>query len=159
MLTRRSLLRLGGFQLLIGGAYQQGMAARLLESVRSGPEPVGGLALAPLGYAIKDVAHEAGLEFVQVCGGDSAKKYILETTGSGVAFIDYDKDGWLDVFLVNGSRLQDFAPGQNPSNQLFHNNRDGTFTKVTREPAYRVPVGDRASVSEIMTTTGMKIFS
>jgi enediyne biosynthesis protein E4 len=87
--------------------------------------------LAPLGYTIKDVAHEARLDFVQVCGGDSGKKYILETTGSGVAFLDYDNDGWLDIFLVNGSRLQGFAPGPNPGNQLFHNNRDGTFTNVT----------------------------
>ena len=105
---------------------------------------MGGKALAPLGYTIKDVAHEAGLEFVQVCGGDSGKKYILETTGSGVAFIDYDKDGWLDVFLVNGSRLQDFAQGQNPSNQLFHNNRDGTFTDVTKRAgliAFRLGTG------------------
>lgn len=130
MLTRRYLLRLAGLRLLMGGLYQ-GMAARLLASTWSGPESISGKPLAPLGYTIKDVAHAARLEFVQVCGGDSGKKYILETTGSGVAFIDYDNDGWLDIFLVNGSRLLGSAQGQNPSNQLFHNNRDGSFTNVT----------------------------
>lgn len=71
------------------------------------------------------------MDFVQVCGGDKSKKYILETTGSGVGFIDYDKDGWLDIFFVNGSRFGPFASGAVPSNRLFHNNRDGTFTDVT----------------------------
>ncbi len=130
MLTRRYFLRLAGLPLLMSGPCQQGIAARLLEST-SKPDAMSGKPLAPLGYTIKDVAHQARLEFIQVCGGDISKKYIVETTGSGVAFIDYDNDGWLDIFLVNGSRLQGFAPKQNPSNQLFHNNRDGTFTNVT----------------------------
>ena len=120
MLTRRSFLRLAGLPLLMKVPYC--MAAR------SGPEHRSNN---PLGYTIKDVAREARLEFVQVCGGDNTKKYILETTGSGVAFLDYDNDGWLDIFLVNGSRLEGFSPGENPGNQLFHNNRDGTFTNVT----------------------------
>ena len=50
------------------------------------PKAVG----SPLGFSLRDVAHEAHLDFLQVCGGDTTKKYILETTGSGVAFIDYD---------------------------------------------------------------------
>jgi hypothetical protein len=86
---------------------------------------------APLGYSMRDVAREARLEFLQVCGGDTSKKYILETTGSGVAFIDYDNDGWLDIFLVNGTRLEGFAAGKTPTSKLFHNNRDGTFRDVT----------------------------
>jgi enediyne biosynthesis protein E4 len=85
----------------------------------------------PLGYSIQDVARDARLDFLQVCGGDTSKKYILETTGSGVAFIDYDNDGWLDIFLVNGTRMEGFPPGQSPTSKLFHNNRDGTFTDVT----------------------------
>ena len=102
MLTRRHFLGLAGSQLLLGSSYQAVKAARLIE--RDGPkaEAVGGKALVPLGYTIKDAAYEAKLEFEQVCGGDSSKKYILETTGSGVAFIDYDNDGWLDLFMVNG---------------------------------------------------------
>ena len=61
----------------------------------------------------------------------AARSTFWRRRAPGVAFLDYDNDGWLDIFLVNGSRLQGFAPGQNPSNQLFHNNRDGTFTNVT----------------------------
>ena len=56
---------------------------------------------------------------------------LLETTGCGVAFYDYDNDGWLDIFLVNGWRLEGFPPGEEPFNHLFKNNRDGTFTDVT----------------------------
>ncbi len=85
----------------------------------------------PLGYTARDIAAEAGLDFLQVSGGDHAKKYIIETTGSGVAFFDYDHDAWLDVFLVNSSRLEKLPAGQQPQNKLFHNNRDGTFTDVT----------------------------
>ena len=84
----------------------------------------------PLGYSVDEVAESAGLHFVQVSGGEQSKKYILETTGSGIAFFDYDQDGWLDIFLVNSSRL-DAVPGDAPQNKLFHNNRDGTFTDVT----------------------------
>ncbi len=73
-----------------------------------------------MGYSLTEVTHRAGINFSHVCGGDSTKKYILETTGSGVAFIDYDNDGWLDIFLVNGSRLEGFPAGQEPSNHLFH---------------------------------------
>src|SRR6202035_609702 len=54
-------------------------------------------------------------------------------TGCGVAFYDYDNDGWLDIFLVNGSRLEGFAAGTEPTSHLFRNNRDGTFTDVTQE--------------------------
>ncbi len=73
----------------------------------------------------------SGIDFLQVCGGATSKKYILETTGSGVAFIDYDNDGWLDIFLVNGARFDEPAGSPKPGNRLFHNNRDGTFTDVT----------------------------
>ena len=85
----------------------------------------------PLGYTVREVAGPAGLSFLQVSGGESRKKYILETTGAGVAFFDYDGDGWLDIFLVNSSRLEGYPNGGAPGNKLFHNNRDGTFTDVT----------------------------
>ena len=64
-------------------------------------------------------------------GGAETKKYAFESTGSGVALIDYDGDGYPDIFLVNGSRLGGFATGSIPTNHLFHNNRDGTFMDVT----------------------------
>ncbi len=85
-----------------------------------------------MGYSVRDVAEQAGLEFLQVSGGDHEKKYILETTGGGVAFFDYDGDGWLDIFLVNSSRL-DHSSADQEGSKLFHNNRDGTFTDVTRK--------------------------
>lgn len=80
-----------------------------------------------------DIAEKAGLTDIFYCGDDESKKYIIEALGNGVALIDYDNDGFPDVFLVTGSRLGGFPPGEEPTNQLYHNNRDGTFTKVTRE--------------------------
>jgi hypothetical protein len=80
---------------------------------------------------MREGAQEAHLDFLHVCGGDKSKKYIIETTGSGVAWIDYDNDGWPDIFFVNGSTLDKQLSGPPPSNKLFHNNRDGTFTDVT----------------------------
>jgi hypothetical protein len=74
-----------------------------------------------------DIADEAGLTMTNVFGGLETKKYIIETTGTGVAIFDYDNDGWADIFLVNGTTLE----GKGSTNQLYHNNHDGTFTDVT----------------------------
>ena len=79
-----------------------------------------------------DVAREAGLITPNVWGGVDRKNYIVETKGSGIAFFDYDQDGWIDIYLTNGSRLNTtWPPGQAPTTKLYHNNRDGTFTDVT----------------------------
>ncbi|MFB3778685.1 MAG: CRTAC1 family protein [Bryobacteraceae bacterium] len=78
-----------------------------------------------------DVAAAAGLTAPQICGADR-KKYIVESIGAGVAFLDYDNDGWPDIFLVNGSRF-DPGPGPPPTNHLYKNNRDGTFKDVTQQ--------------------------
>src|SRR5436309_85959 len=80
----------------------------------------------------EDIATKAGLTARHVTGGDD-KKYILETTGSGVALFDYDNDGYLDIFLVNGTMLEGFAQGQEPTSHLYHNNKNGTFTDVTQD--------------------------
>ena len=80
-----------------------------------------------------DIAARAGLTAKTIIGGVNKKEYILETTGGGVGLFDYDNDGWLDIFLVNGSRLDGFKPGEEPTNHLFRNNRDGTFTEVTEK--------------------------
>jgi len=85
----------------------------------------------PLGVTFLDVAKQSGLNAKTIYGGEHKNKYLLETTGCGVAFYDYDNDGWLDIFLVNGSRLEGFPKGQEPISRLFKNNRDGTFTDVT----------------------------
>jgi hypothetical protein len=79
-----------------------------------------------------DIAKKAGLSDPVVFGGVDTKKYILETTGTGVAIFDYDNDGWLDIFLVNGTSL-DASAGKTPTSHLYHNNHDGTFTDVTKK--------------------------
>ena len=66
-----------------------------------------------------------------IYGGTKQKNYIIETVGCGVAFLDYDNDGWLDIFVLCGTRMEDPVPGS--SNRLYKNNRDGTFTDVTVE--------------------------
>lgn len=85
---------------------------------------------APLANFV-DVAEKAGLTMMNVFGGVDTKKYIIETTGTGVAIFDYDNDGWPDIFLVNGTRLEGFPKGRAPSDHLYRNNHDGTFTDVT----------------------------
>ena len=78
-----------------------------------------------------DVAAKSGLTMMNVFGGTDTKKYIIETTGTGVAIFDYDNDGWLDLFIVNGTTLEGFPAGKGPTNHLYRNNHDGTFTDVT----------------------------
>jgi hypothetical protein len=87
----------------------------------------------PLGVNFLNVAQESGLNAKTIYGGEHRNKYLLETTGCGVAFYDYDNDGWLDIFFVNGWRLEGFAKSQEPHSHLFKNNRDGTFTDVTEK--------------------------
>jgi hypothetical protein len=84
-----------------------------------------------LGVEFINIAREAGLNAKNVFGGEHKNKYLLETTGCGAAFYDYDQDGWLDIFLVNGTRLEGFPKGEEPICHLYKNNRDGTFTDVT----------------------------
>jgi enediyne biosynthesis protein E4 len=81
-----------------------------------------------------DVAQSAGLNVPNVWGGVDHKRYIIEAKGSGLAFFDYDNDGWLDIYLTNGTRLGETWPqGKAPTSQLFKNNRDGTFRNVTEK--------------------------
>jgi enediyne biosynthesis protein E4 len=77
-----------------------------------------------------DVASQAGVQMENVNGDLNTKKYIIETTGSGAAVIDYDRDGWPDIYLVNGDTLE--GKGAPATGHLYHNNHDGTFTDVTR---------------------------
>jgi hypothetical protein len=86
-----------------------------------------------IGVSFLNVARESGLNAKTIFGGEHKNKYLLETTGCGVAFYDYDNDDWLDIFLVNGWRLDGFPKRQEPISHLFKNNRDGTFTDVTEK--------------------------
>lgn len=78
-----------------------------------------------------DVSERAGLTAPTIYGGIDHKKYIIETNGCGVAFIDYNNDGWIDLFLLNGTRLEGYPQGKEPASKLYHNNRDGSFSDVT----------------------------
>jgi hypothetical protein len=86
------------------------------------------------GFSFTDVAAQAGLSRASnVFGGITRKQWLLEEIGCGIALFDYDNDGWLDIFMVNGTRFEDISPQHQPSNFLFHNNRDGSFTDVTEK--------------------------
>jgi hypothetical protein len=128
--SRRHFLRGAGAGMLLGATSRFAQAIGIPDK---GSMPAARRVGSPLGYSMRDVAADAQLTFFQVCGGDRSKKYIMETTGSGVAFFDYDNDGWLDIFLVNGSSFDASVVGQHHSNKLFRNNRDGTFTDVTEK--------------------------
>lgn len=82
----------------------------------------------------KDVASAAGLSRWRHTAGGRVKKLLLEAKGPGVCLIDYDNDGWLDIYLVNGSTFEALA-GKSPAPHaaLFHNNHDGTFTEVAQK--------------------------
>jgi hypothetical protein len=117
--SRRQLLAL-----VAGGAYGQGVSSRGVK-----PQPRGKPSGIPFHARFTDVAKQAGLIHPSVYGGIDKKKYIVETVGCGVAFIDYDNDGWVDLLVLSGTRLEDAPPGT--SNRLYKNNRDGTFMDVT----------------------------
>jgi hypothetical protein len=137
-MTRRRLLALAGAMPL---AARPQMAAREVKPVpRDKPS---GLPFS----RFHDVAQAAGLKAPVVFGGINRNEYIIEAIGCGAAFLDYDNDGWLDVFLLSGTRLEGAPPGA--TNRLYKNNRDGTFTDVTEAAglmragwAYGVTVGD-----------------
>src|SRR5437660_7558705 len=101
-----------------------------LVTAQAPTEPQKAKDLAPIAY-FTDNAEKAGLTMMNVFGGSGIKKYIIETTGTGVAVFDYDNDGWPDIFIVNGTTLQGFPAGNGPTSHLYHNNHDGTFTDVT----------------------------
>src|ERR1700732_2288528 len=133
LLSRRKLLQMIAPGVVSLGPITRLLAARL-QGMTSGnlkpsADPKSGMPVA----SYVDVAANAGLVAKTAIGGEKTKQFILETTGGGVAVFDYDNDGWLDIFLVNGSRLDGFAKGKEPTNHLYHNNRDGTFTDVTEK--------------------------
>src|SRR4051812_44081109 len=87
-----------------------------------------------LAVKFTDITISAGLGNARnISGSPKDKQYLVEEMGCGVALIDYDNDGWLDIFLVNGSTFEPGVSTHRPASYLFHNNGDGTFTDVTRK--------------------------
>jgi hypothetical protein len=82
-------------------------------------------------FSFTEIARSAGLDQFTVYGGVRTNRYLLETTGCGVAVLDVDADGWLDVFLVNGTTLEGFPRTKAPISHLYRNRRDGTFEDIT----------------------------
>jgi enediyne biosynthesis protein E4 len=130
MITRRRIIslaaRTAGAALTVGArtVFGQGISSRGIK-----PQPRGKPSGRPFLARFTDIAKQAGLSEPVIYGAVESKSYIVEVVGCGVAFIDYDNDGWLDLFLLNGTRLAGAPPGT--TNRLYKNNRDGTFSDVT----------------------------
>ncbi|GAC1360673.1 MAG: CRTAC1 family protein [Acidobacteriaceae bacterium] len=107
-------------------AVAQGVTPRSVK-----PAPRGKPSGLPFPAHFTDVAAAAGLIHPVIYGGLHRKDYIVETVGCGVAAFDFDNDGWLDILVLCGTRMEDPPPGA--SNRLYKNNRDGTFTDVTEK--------------------------
>lgn len=139
-MTRRSCARL--LPAIPAAVWAQGVVSRSVK-----PTPRGKPSGLPFQSRLVDVAEKAGLRMPVVYGGVERKQYILEAVGCGAALFDFDNDGWLDIFLLTGSRLD--SPPAEATNRLYRNNRDGTFTDVTERAGLRwtgwasgVAVGD-----------------
>ncbi len=118
--------------MLQGSLLAQGMATR---NVR--PQQRGKRSGLPFDAKFVDVAHQAGLTAPSIYGSVDSKKHILEAVGCGIAFFDYDHDGWLDILLLGGTRFG--ATPEGAGNQLYKNNRDGTFVDVTAKSGLARP--------------------
>ncbi len=148
MITRRKLIitmaGTAGAALTGAGAavFGQGVSSRGVKA-----QPRGKPSGRPFLARFTDVAKQAGLNHPIIYGAAENKSYIIEVVGCGVAFIDYDNDGWVDLLVLNGTRLEGDPPGT--TNRLYKNNRNGTFTDVTQKAglvrtgwASAVTVGD-----------------
>jgi hypothetical protein len=122
-ISRREFLMLATASTL---ALAQGVSTRNVKPLARG-KPSG----LPFLARFTDVAAQAGLTHPVIYGGLTQKSYIVETVGCGVAFLDYDNDGWLDIFVLCGTRMENVP--SDSSNRLYKNNRDGTFTDVTEK--------------------------
>jgi hypothetical protein len=125
-----------------GAVFGQGISSRGVKA-----QPRGKPSGRPFLARFTDVAKQAGLTEPVIYGGLDSKSYIVEVVGCGAAFIDFDNDGWVDLFVLSGTRLEGDPPGV--TNRLYKNNRNGTFTDVTKKAglvragwASSVTVGD-----------------
>ena len=145
-MTRRRFLTIPAFALAASpspGQRLSGMASRNVTAMPRG-KPSG----LPFDAKFVNVAAQAGLREPIIFGDEGRADYILESIGCGVAFLDYDNDGWLDILVLTGRRRRGVTPSS-ATIRLYKNNRDGTFTDVTVHAglgrsvwAFGVTVGD-----------------
>jgi hypothetical protein len=126
--SRRPIARIG----LIIAALCIVSAAAAQKQIRrpSAKKPSAKKLVSAATASFTDVTRAAGLDFHLTCGS-LEKRYIMESMCGGIAVFDYDNDGWMDIFLVNGSTLEDMRAGKCHPSKLYRNNHDGTFTDVT----------------------------
>jgi len=127
--TRRDFLRAMSAQLGLSTGLALGGLAPFLRNIHS-MSPQSGNVYIPLFEEIPSA--KSGISWRHV-NGRSAEYYIPETTGAGCAFLDYDNDGWMDIYLVNSGKCDFYSPEPPLRNALYKNNRDGTFTDVTEK--------------------------
>ena len=112
--------------------------------LRAAPVPPdGGVADGPCEKGtirFRDISDTAGIDFVHQ-SGDSPEKNFPNTLGSGIALLDYDGDGWLDVYFATTRKLPLEAPDCSPGNRLYRNRGDGTFEDVTERAGVGFPAG------------------
>jgi hypothetical protein len=152
MITRRHLIALlASLPASLSASWPAAALAQGISSRGVRPQPRGKPSGRPFRARLTDVGAQAGLTRPTTYGGVDSKRYIIEVVGCGAAFLDYDNDGWLDVLVLDGTRLD--APSAvgsgGATNRLYKNNRDGTFTDVTEKAgltrtgwASSVTVGD-----------------
>lgn len=146
-MTRRRLLSLCALPAARLSAQQEsarlgGMASRGIKAA-----PRGKPSALPFHSRFTDVGTQALLQKAVICGHPNHADYVVEAMSCGVAFFDFDNDGWLDILVLSGSRFGD--PPADASNRLYKNNRDGTFLDVTRQAglfhtgySYGITIGD-----------------
>ena len=145
MATSRRLLLTGLFGATATACLGQGVVTA--QSLNSSPRQTVGL---PFNFTFTDVAAKAGLGAVTVYGESDRKEYIVETLGCGCAFLDFDNDGWLEIFCSPelATPMLPLAPAIGSSN-----NRDGTFTDVTERAGLLKPAGPAAFAWATITMT------
>ncbi|MGH9404379.1 MAG: CRTAC1 family protein [Terriglobia bacterium] len=146
-MRRRQFLEIGSSGLFWSPAkafLAQTMSSR---GVRPAPRPK--FSGRPFPVTLLDVSQQAGLTAPTIYGRNDVKEYIYEANGPGIAFFDYDHDGWPDIFVPGGCQAGNTANAGSATNRLYHNNRDGTFTDVTARSGllhpgwcYGVCIGD-----------------
>src|SRR5438874_1580200 len=125
------ILQTSGFR-PVGGANLQRAVSGLLVAVLACGIVVSGAET----IRFTDVTREAGIDFLHI-NGSSPEKHLVETMGSGGLFFDYDNDGWLDLFLVDGGSLADPAVDRKARHRLYRNRGDGTFEDTTARSGIR----------------------